>query len=1278
MSRDEFLSANFLAADGETVIATPTLAVQFNSVLVRGQADRLSLAPNKLVLMSFTFNLTTAEVSDNAVSLVVSPTGNILAESSRNIGYRSGFFGEPNNAQTGKEWGKVNDTDTVFGPAVGVKAYVDPFAYSGGAATTNSEGRYGFGYMMPLCPVGGFWFTTPVWAELYQVNLLPMGSPAISYFLKTPGYDYCYADLVPTLLVPAVTGILASISTPIYQSNLYADVMFLTGQMYMLNHKGGIVPMGETTHTSFEEQASDKLQRFYDFNGDGQFDKVVAGNLVTQTNELGEEQDVFEASNDGTGNLQGLYFDIPEAGQAPDLLRVMDQQIRTESVGLLESISQADLRNTDVLFFRESTGQLIMERKGLKEAEVRRGDVMLDEEGQLISYRVMLRGPRDWNLNIGGAVERKGSYKEWATKYQLTEPFQEKESDHIRPGETIKIVAINRATGYMGTVRTPLTKTSQGNLSILSSPIALRPPNLKVWAERKYNVEQGLTKGDEKTYTIGAEGAALTSDTTITIFTEWLDEYGKPLPEELGLDSGEQYGFTGRLAKVVGPNQLQGVGAGNDLASFAIAPGRRTQVINVGSNLTTAEHYYVHVIGKAKDQECVGSGSCPSFTELGSKAPYNSRPNLLVPFMVPLPDEDASWLEYNAYRGLLKDTNIIDKPNKPLPAYSWAYRPEYQFSQYGLEMQEIKATQRSASGDEQTSNLLTSSSPTIASSDDYITALYSLISSNNERLTAIDGPQELVLALGQEEQLITIGEDNSITFSNVEHLASLDPEDFLSMRLYTNNDASNILWEYAFEYLALDTQYAGYDDVSINETTGETQYYVSADDPTFPMQSFVVGYANRDPAKKSPVNVQWGVQGSGYLAEQSAPFNPNGVFTANLTMPPTAGAKATVTATLADGDTKATFGEIVVVPGKPASIAVSHDGDAFIEGHKGKQINLLIRDGHGNKVADGTSVTFTVDGYAQIINATDGTVNGEASAFIVGANIPDSNVILTVSAGNVEESLTLAVQPLVVNITDYATNMEAKKSYPIKVSVTEPDGTPAANVAVIFTTNAGKFKNSRIETNANGEAIAQLYSGFDSVTNLKIGARVGLIPGTVASGTITPNEATYAQTSQTLVVGDETTNGIYEYERFDGATLGLDYKTQAQILLHGSPEDSQTLTLGSLAEPNLQPIAAYIMNQLDDEQATDENQLHHGITQHVTLVEDNPTQTGKSFEFKKLAELSPSDEWESSKITVVQDERLKPQNSVGFRLDVKPQTTGENYLTLKGGYKVLTLKMMVA
>jgi hypothetical protein len=271
------------------------------------------------------------------------------------------------------------------------------------------------------------------------------------------------------------------------------------------------------------------------------------------------------------------------------------------------------------------------------------------------------------------------------------------------------------------------------------------------------------------------------------------------LPEELGLDDGEQYGFTGRLAKVVGANQLQGVGAGNDLASFAIAPGRKTQVINVGSNLTTAEHYYVHVIGKGKDQECGSGGSCPSFTDPGFTAPYDSRPNLLVP----LPDEDLTWLTYHVYRGLLADDTLTEKPNKPLPAYSWAYRPEYQFSQFGLEMQSITATKTDGNGVETSTNILDSDSP-IIDSGDYITALYSLISSNHDRLTAIDGPQELILAIGAEEQIITIGADNSITFSNLAHLTQLSDIDFLTMRLYANNDASNVLWEWAFSTVEID------------------------------------------------------------------------------------------------------------------------------------------------------------------------------------------------------------------------------------------------------------------------------------------------------------------------------------------------------------------------------------------------------------------------------------------------------------------------------------------
>ena len=56
-------------------------------------------------------------------------------------------------------------------------------------------------------------------------------------------------------------------------------------------------------------------------------------------------------------------------------MRALDQELRIderngkEQIGVLKSISVEDVRNTDILVFRDSTGQLIMERRGLKENE---------------------------------------------------------------------------------------------------------------------------------------------------------------------------------------------------------------------------------------------------------------------------------------------------------------------------------------------------------------------------------------------------------------------------------------------------------------------------------------------------------------------------------------------------------------------------------------------------------------------------------------------------------------------------------------------------------------------------------------------------------------------------------------------------------------------------------------------------------------------------------------------------------------------------------------------
>jgi predicted AlkP superfamily pyrophosphatase or phosphodiesterase len=58
------------------------------------------------------------------------------------------------------------------------------------------------------------------------------------------------------------------------------------------------------------------------------------------------------------------------------------------------------------------------------------------------------------------------------------------------------------------------------------------------------------------------------------------------------------------------------------------------------------------------------------------------------------------------------------------------------------------------------------------------------------------GDKELVFSVGGQEVTATIGADQSIRFDNLAHLALLEAEDFLTMRLYTNNDAGNVLWEY--------------------------------------------------------------------------------------------------------------------------------------------------------------------------------------------------------------------------------------------------------------------------------------------------------------------------------------------------------------------------------------------------------------------------------------------------------------------------------------------------
>ncbi|MDH5675996.1 MAG: hypothetical protein OEZ06_27990 [Myxococcales bacterium] len=233
----------------------------------------------------------------------------------------------------------------------------------------------------------------------------------------------------------------------------------------------------------------------------------------------------------------------------------------------------------------------------------------------------------------------------------------------LSPGDALRIIVINRATGYIGTARAvlvnsfgfgwaiapegfgfdPATYAATGPTTI---NVEMRPPNLKV---RAYRISEQDPAGDIP-YLIGSEGSSLTSDSIVYIETEWLDHDGRPLPADLP-------GYTGRLAKLVataggnldtdikvyslpdggtsatppdagtldgGPDsgvqptwvkysgqaqpayndgdlQADATGTGDQAGFFRVRPGKHTTVVRLKDANPQAAHFYIHIDAKTLD-----------------------------------------------------------------------------------------------------------------------------------------------------------------------------------------------------------------------------------------------------------------------------------------------------------------------------------------------------------------------------------------------------------------------------------------------------------------------------------------------------------------------------------------------------------------------------------------------------------------------------------------------------------------------------------------------------
>ena len=819
-------------------VETPGLLEGTRSVLLIGEDQMLNPNPPKsgFILAEYPIALhADPGLEADDVALILDKDGIVILKSKFDISYKVAVYNEKYSRR------ERDGTKLLWQPLPNVTVSTgtpDMPVYPGGLTTSDPEdGQYSMMYVFPPCPGFAIEHRVPLVATLDLQNFNPKSEDFGYITTMRNDYKWCvgYGDVplgAPSSAINAqlnVRSIVANLATPIYDVNLIFSTMQLHAIGKLTNktindfapiagQTGGETPglgpivfagSGPTIYAEdadpriFEE--TDYVDQF-DFNLDGVKD-------IVRINEANAKLvDVYISPNKPRNEANEK--------QPPDFTRsadyLLENQLRHQ--GLLSEISQSDLEDTDIYIYRRSTGQLLGSVEGLVKNEGGNSNEGEGPVGPVVpgsnpNGRLTYRGVHTdeefatfgfTNLLVGGITgdtfsdltsrfneAKPARRRPWTTSEDKAANFgDDNKPDALRPGETVQVIAINRATGYIGTQ--DIVIEPSGTSVAPTDAIEIGPPNLKIIAKRKFSDFDELTKEERgQVNVIGSEGASLTSDDFVTIQTIWLDRNGDALPKDLP-------GYTGRLAISTGNStkEYSPAGANTDFSgNFEIQPGYQTQVLqlNNSSDLVT-EHFYVQVVGEPIDGNPSKKFESPS----EASGRLQTRPGKYVPILVPLFDESSTRIAQEAL-AIARFEGIENLPLKPEPVYRWVYRPEMQFSVYELAQQRLRF--EDIDGEQQIIDLTTDAQDIVdfllSGEVDFVDLLYDVTEPKNDALDFFGPEGELTFAIGAEEVPVTVLSNGTVRFDQIKHLTQLGDDSLLSIRLFQNNDSANTLWEWS-------------------------------------------------------------------------------------------------------------------------------------------------------------------------------------------------------------------------------------------------------------------------------------------------------------------------------------------------------------------------------------------------------------------------------------------------------------------------------------------------